>query len=273
MSDSPSPPASPDYVGAAYAQGAANKDTALATAQLSNPNVNTPYGGQKVTYNWDYNTGSFQPTVDQFLSPAQQALQDKYTSINSGLGDVATQGLGYVQSALNKPFDTGALPAQQINPGQTAQDAIMSRLEPQLKREGEQLNTQLTNQGLAAGGEAYNNAQTIQSQRANDLKLQAALQGIGVGQQARQQGLQEQSFLRNEPVNMLNAVRSSSQINTPTFQQYSGATVAPTPLASGVAQQGQAANNLYSAQVGAQNSQNSGLYSLGTAAIAAAAYY
>ena len=54
----PSPPPPPDYAGAAQAQGAANIDTARATAKLNNPNVINPYGTQTVTY------GST-PTLDQ----------------------------------------------------------------------------------------------------------------------------------------------------------------------------------------------------------------
>lgn len=46
----PDAPAPPDYVGAANAQGDANLDAARLTAQLSNPNVITPYGTQTVDF-------------------------------------------------------------------------------------------------------------------------------------------------------------------------------------------------------------------------------
>jgi len=269
MSDSPSPPPPPDYAGAAVAQGAANKDAALVSARQSNPNVVNPYGSQV------FNDSPFaedRPWVVQSLSTVGQQLFNKDNAIKLGLGDVATQGLGYVQDTLNKPFDQSQLPAQQINPGQTAQDAIMSRLEPQLAREDAQLNTQLVNQGLRPGGEAYNNAATLQSQRANDLKLQAALQGIGVGQQARQQGIQEQEFFRTEPLNILNAVRSSAQVNTPQFQPYQGTNVQAAPIYQAATDQGKAQNNIYNAQMGAANENTAGLYKLGGAAIGAAMF-
>jgi hypothetical protein len=272
MSDSPSPPPAPDYVGAAQAQGVANKDAAIASAQISNPNISNPYGWQTVEYVPDQMTGNPVPYVNQHLSPSNQALFEKNQGINLNLADVAQQGIGYVKNTLNKPFDASQLPQQQINPGQTAQDAIMSRLAPQLQREDQQLNTSLVNQGLRPGGEAYNNAMTLQSQRANDLKLQAALQGIGVGQQARQQGIQEQEFLRTEPLNVLNAVRSAQQVSTPQFQPLSGANVQPAPIAQAAGQQGQAAQNIFNAQQGAANAQNSGLYSLGGATLGALAY-
>jgi hypothetical protein len=47
----PSPPPAPDYAAAATAQGAANKDAAIASAKLNNPNVINPYGTQTVSYN------------------------------------------------------------------------------------------------------------------------------------------------------------------------------------------------------------------------------
>ena len=47
---SPAPPPAPDYAGAAQQQGIANLEAARLTARLSNPNVITPLGGQRVTY-------------------------------------------------------------------------------------------------------------------------------------------------------------------------------------------------------------------------------
>ena len=43
---SPKAPPAPDYAGAAAAQGAANKETAIASSRLNNPNVVSPYGTQ-----------------------------------------------------------------------------------------------------------------------------------------------------------------------------------------------------------------------------------
>lgn len=273
MSDSPSPPPPPDYTGAAIAQGAANKDSAVATAQISNPNIISPYGTQRIEYIPSSSNGNLVPYIYQSLSPSGERIYNQDQQIKMGLGDVAQQGLGYVQNTLNSPFDQSDLPARQINPGQTAQDAIMSRLEPQLAREDAQLNTQLVNQGLRPGGEAYNNAATLQSQRANDLKLQAALQGISVGQQARQQGIQEQEFLRTEPLNILNALRSSAQVNVPQFQPYQGSNVQAAPVMQAAQAQGQSDQNIFNQQQASANANTSGLYSLGGAALGAAMFF
>jgi hypothetical protein len=55
---SPAPPPAPDYAGAAQQQGVANLEAARLTARLSNPNIRTPLGGQRVSWgraNFDQN--------------------------------------------------------------------------------------------------------------------------------------------------------------------------------------------------------------------------
>ena len=59
----PTPPPAPDYVGAANAQGAANLTAGQQSASLSNPNINTPYGSQSVTYAPTGPNGDFQPLL------------------------------------------------------------------------------------------------------------------------------------------------------------------------------------------------------------------
>jgi hypothetical protein len=119
----------------------------------------------------------------------------------SGLGGVAggpQQGqFGYAQQFVQGPqlqsqIDIANLPQGPINAGMTAQTALLSRLSPQLQGERQQLQTQLINQGLRPGGEAYNSAMAAQMQKENDLLLQAAAQGISLDQAARQQAFNEQ---------------------------------------------------------------------------------
>ena len=74
--DSPSPPPPPDYAASAQAKGAANIDTARVQARLSNPNVNTPYGSQTVTYG--------QPQFDQ---AGYDAAMAKYNAAPQGNGE------------------------------------------------------------------------------------------------------------------------------------------------------------------------------------------
>ena len=119
----------------------------------------------------------------------------------SGLGGpqaAPAQGqFGYAQQFVSGPqlqgqIDVSQLAAAPVQAGTTAQQAIMSRLAPQLQGERQALYTQLINQGLRPGGEAFNAAMSAQMQKENDLLLQAAAQGISLDQAARQQGFAEQ---------------------------------------------------------------------------------
>ena len=119
----------------------------------------------------------------------------------SGIGGVAggpQQGqFGYAQRFVQGPqlqgqIDISNIAQGPVNAGATAQQAIMSRLSPQIATERQQLQTQLINQGLRPGGEAYNAAMSAQMQKENDLILQAAAQGISLDQAARQQAFAEQ---------------------------------------------------------------------------------
>jgi hypothetical protein len=259
-----SAPSPPDYVGAAQAQGAANKEAAVASGKLSNPSFSNPLGSRDVQFG--YKGDPEQVFIQDSLTPVGQQRFDQEQRINTGLGNIAESGLGYVGSALDNPFDTASLPARSINAGQTAQDAILSRLEPQIAKDRETMRTQLINQGIR-GGEASDDAYRVQGQKENDLRIAAALQGIQTGDQARQQAIQEQSFLRSEPLNMLNAVRSASPVAMPQFQGYSGTNIQAAPIMQATQAQGQADMGLYNAKVGQQNSTLGLLGTLGAAGL------
>ena len=197
MGKKASAPPAPDYAGAAKAQGAANVEAARASAMLSNPNIYGPLGSQTVKYEGDI------PTVTQTLTPEAQATLQAQQQVDRRLAELGLQGVQTAERTLSTPFQTGTgelntvfdlsgLPRAPVNAGTTAQEAIMARLEPQIQRSRAQLETQLANQGLARGGEAYNAAIREQQQQENDLRSQAALQGIGLDTQARAQAASEQ---------------------------------------------------------------------------------
>jgi hypothetical protein len=260
-------PPAPDYYGNAQAQQQQNTQAGAQSTLLSNPNVTNPYGTQRVSYTWDPTLQGWSPHVVQNLSPVGQQRFDQDQRINQGLGGIAEQGLGYVKDTLNTPFDTSSLPERSVNAGETGQEAILRRLEPQIQQDREMMRTQLTNQGLAPGGEAWDNAYRVQNQRENDLRSQAALQGIAIGDTARDKAIQEQSFLRMEPLNTLNAVRSGAPVGIPQFQQWQGANIAGAPLFNAAQAQGQFDVNKYGIRQGGQNNMMSGLFGLGSSAM------
>lgn len=364
---SPKPPPAPDYAAAAQAQGQANLDAARLTARISNPNVSTPYGGQRVTFGKsvfdesgynkameDYNkqlqaysqqeiegagaidrsgndpyafgvfgggvnrvggvgkptaptreqfttmTDQDTPFIEQYLSPEQQKILEAQQRVDLGLSGLGETALGTAQRVIGQPFqpnlrnlqtelggygnvqgapdlagmgqagadvnayefggapdlfgygsagggpagglfglaqgggrplrqqtgidtsgmanvqyapnlsrlgfaqgqvpmeqlqrgiDTSQLAAMPVQAGTTGQQAILSRIEPQLQRRRQALETQLANQGIPRGSEAYNEAITEQQQQENDAIQQAALQGLQLDMSARAQGFGEQ---------------------------------------------------------------------------------
>lgn len=247
---SPKAPPAPDYAGAANATAQGNLEAARAAASANRVNQFTPYGS--LTYSRDPSAATPDEgwTATQTLTPEQQQLLDKQNQTSLGLADTMDQGLSYVQDMMNQPFDQSALPANMVNPGQTGQDAIMARLNPQITQDRAALDSKLANQGITQGSEAWQNAMRQQGNQENDLYSQAALQGIGIGQQARQQGIQEQAFFRNEPINTLNAVRTGAQVQNPTFANVPQQATTAGPDLLG------AANSQYSAALGANNAEN-----------------
>jgi hypothetical protein len=269
-----SAPPAPDYSGAAQATAQGNLDAARTAVAANRVNQYTPYGSLEYSINpqsqWDI-YGNPTWSAVQKLAPEQQQLLDIQNQTSLGLGNLAGKGLGYVEEMLNKPFDTSGLAQTGINPGETMQDSIMRRLQPQIAQGREALQAQLANQGVVPGTEAYNRAMTQQSQRENDLMTSAVVQGTQTGLAANQQGFQQAGYMRNEPINTLNAVRTGSQVSSPSYinniaQQ---ATTQGADLLGAATAQGNyntAANN---ASTAAGSNLTSGLMGLGGAAMMA----
>jgi hypothetical protein len=268
LGPAPSAPAAPDYRAAAQETAAGNIEAARQATAANRVNQVTPYGNLSYAITGSDPYGNPTWTATQTLSPAQQQLLDYQNQTSIGLGKLAGQGLGYVENMLNTPFDVSKLQSTGFNPSQTYQEAYMQRLAPQLQMGREQLAQDLANKGIDIGSKAYENAMRMQGQRENDLLLGATTQGFGVGQQARQSALQEQAYLRNEPLNTLSAVRTGAQVQGPQFVNSAQQATTAGPDILGAAQMG------YNAQMGdfnakqaAQANLNQGLMGLGAAAI------
>jgi len=291
-----SAPAAPDYVGAANATAAGNLEAARASAAANRLAQYTPYGSltYKQTPTKTLNTVDYQKALDAYkkdpsknpnptfedymtynpdagwsatqeLSPAQQDILNKQSSLNSGLLGTAQSGLDYANQVLSKPgVDQSKLAQTGINPGQSYQDAMMSRLAPQIERESAQLEQQLANRGIAAGTDAYNQAKQLQAQNQNDRLNSATVQGINTGLAANQQGFQQQAYNQMQPINVINALRTGSQVQNPNFvnapQQ---ATTAGADLLGATNAQYQNQLNAYNAQQAQSGGFLGGLMNLG----------
>jgi hypothetical protein len=202
------------------------------------------------------------------LTPEAQAALDQQLALNTKYGEVANIGFDKAREIFENPqLDTSMLPDRAINVGQTAQEAILSRLNPQLQTQEEALRTRLANQGITLGSDAYNREMNLQGQRANDLQMQAALQGINLDQANRSAALQEQAYLQDRPLNLINALRSGNQVQAPQFQQFAqqATTAGPNLLGAAQAQYG-AQMDAYNAQQAQTGALMSGLFGLGMGA-------
>lgn len=270
----PKAPPAPDYKGAAKEQGEANKGAAIASSKLSNPNIINPYGQQTVTYGGEEN---LIPTVTQTLSPEQKALFDQSNRISQGMGDLAEGGIDRVGSMLGTGFNMDNIPGQ-AQAGQqgwdNAYNAIVERNQPFMDRRREMTETQLSNQGIFRGSEAHGNAQRDLANQENDFLLGAQQQATGQQQaqfgmdtQARQNAISQEAFLRQLPLNEINALRSGAIINVPQFQGFQGQTMAASPIMQAAQAQDQANMGRYNIQSAGFNNMMSGLFDLGGAAI------
>jgi hypothetical protein len=264
MGKSSSPPPPPDYSAAAEKTAIGNLEAAKYTTKANRVNQITPYGN--LTYE-ESPDGRW--TQTQTLSPQAQSTLDKQMALSNQYADTASVGFDKIKGLLSNPeLDMSQLPTRAIDVGQTAQQAIMSRLQPNLAQQEEALRTRLANQGITLGSDAYGKEMTAQGQRSNDLQLQAALQGINLDQANRASALQEQAYVQDRPLNLVNALRSGAQVQSPQFQSYAmqNPTQGADYLGAAQANYGAQLNN-YNANQASNSNMMSGLFGIGGAAL------
>lgn len=212
-------PAAPDYTGAANAQAQSSKDVTEQQTWANRPTINTPFGQQtwEVKPTWDPSTGQYLNswTQDTNLTPESQAALDSQMRIQQGKSGIAESMLGRMQGEYGQPMNWNDFTSlantpegQQYSPEQiqknigdtpsyakNAEDAIYgqwsNRQEPLMAQQKDQLRTQLYNQGLKEGDQAYDSEMNKLANQQQDARTQAQYQAtIGSGQEAqRMQGM------------------------------------------------------------------------------------
>lgn len=154
------------------------------------------------------------------------------------------QGVSAGPSAQSNPNLSGVA-ASPVNAGQTAYQAQMALLQPQITQSNQALTQQLANQGITPGSEAYANAQRTQGVNNASLEDEAASAGVGLDLTANQQGY--------------NQALNSAQLNNSALAQNFGQQTTAAQLGnSAVAQnygQGLSAQQLQNQAVGQNFSQ------------------
>jgi len=247
------PPPPPDYAAAAKETAAGNLEAARATAAANRVNQVTPYGNLTYSISGKDSYGNDMYTANQTLTPNQQRILEQNQGLNSGLLNTAQSGLNYANNILSRPgVDLSQLPQIGINPGETYSDAIMRRLAPQIAQESQSSDAQLANQGIAPGTEAYNNAKRTLAMSQNDRQLGAITSGMNVGMGANQQAFNQQAYNQMQPINVINALRTGSQVQNPNYVSVPQQANVAGPDILG------ATNAQYTNQVNATNAANAG---------------
>lgn len=204
----PSPPAAPDPAVTAAAQGAANKETAIEQARLNRINEFTPYGS--LVYG---STGNAEVPYSRTITLDPQEFQrlQAERGLDIGLTNLGQTVLNRVGPQIAQPLDLGNIPMRASATPQDRQrveDALMERLNPYLERDRETLRTQLSNQGIGVGNEAYSRAMGDFGKGVNDARLAVIGQAgaeqsrlFGLQQSARDRAIQEQVLQRSLPLN------------------------------------------------------------------------
>jgi hypothetical protein len=268
LGPAPSAPPAPDYSGAARATAAGNIDAARLAVAANRVNQYTPYGSLEYTMSGEDKYGNPMWSATQKFSPENQKLFDIQNKLSFGVGELGETGLGYVRKQLENPFDVSGLPSIGINPSETYTDAYLRRLAPQMQQSRDKLEQQLANQGIQIGSEAYDRAIRNFDQKQNDLMLGATTQGFDVGNRARAAQFAELAYLRNEPLNVLSALRTGSQVTSPTYvNSAQQATTSGPDLLGAQQMQYNAQMGDFNAKNAAQANLNQGLFSLASAGI------
>jgi hypothetical protein len=286
-----SAPQAPDPYKVADATTQTNEQTAAYNKGLNLNNYSNPFGGQNsVQVGTDPHTGA---PLYQTSITASQPLQNLINSAMSAAGSSTGQtqnalfGLGGINNSLaglgNQISPTAAQDAN--TQGREAAYAAQTQyLDPQFKQQQSSLESQLANQGLVPGSQAYDNAMTnynnSKNQAYSNAANQATLTGSQIGSQMLQNNLaavgaqgnllnqqgtnySQQASLAQLPYSQISSLAGLVPGNTGTAQSAAN----PANIAQAFQNQYQGQLNAYNTQTGAANSTKSGLFGLGSAAI------
>ena len=256
-------PSPPDPYATAAAQTQSNHDTANYNAALNRVSQYTPYGNSVYSQTGTDTSGAPTWRSDISLTPMAQQQLDNQMKQNNQLSQLGFTLGNQAGAAINTPWTDGAASRQ------GAQDAYYNRqtsyLNPQFANESNDLSARMANQGVVQGSQAYGRAED-QFGRDKAFAYNQAQQGaIGAGDQAQATALQNQSTLKNAALNQLNALRTGTQIQNPSF------TNAPTSNAAGTDISG-LIEKQYGQESANANNFNAGLFSVAGSAASAAKF-
>jgi hypothetical protein len=255
------------------------------------PNLQTSIGQNAGMEGWDRASNLMMQRLDPQMQRQSERLDAQLAAQGIPLGSEAytraKQDLAMQQNDLRTQAQLQAqnvqqnLFGQELQAGQFGNQAMLGQNQAQLANLGFTNQAQQADFANQLAGMGFNNQQIQQMYQNQQAQQQAnnaigqqeyanRMAGANLSNQARQQGLQEQAYLRNEPLNTLSAVRTGSQVTGPQFvNSFNQATTQGADLLGATQMGYNAQMGAYNAQQAGQNSMTSGLMGLAGAGVMA----
>lgn len=214
---------------------------------MNRVNENTTFGG--ASYGVD---DQGRVTRDTYLSPEQQNLYNSEMGTEQNLTNVAQNLSGGLQNKLSQDFNYNNIAKL---PGVDDFSADRSRIEdslygryearmtPRFEQEMQSFNQSMINRGIQPGTKQYDREYQNLKQSQNDALLDARAQAVaaggaeqgrmfGQGLQARQQGVGEANYLRQQPISEIGSLYDiGSGVRQPNVSPVGQIDVLPTNYA------------------------------------------
>lgn len=227
-----SPPTPPNPTQTAQAQESTNVGTAVAQAGLNNVNQVTPYSSTNFAQTGGYtdpNTGQWVPSYTETTSLTPQAqsiltgtegvansLVPTAQNLANQVGTASTTPLNVNQTANNATIAAGP---QALDPtvAKAAYGAATNFLTPTFAQQQQDLQDQLSRQGISVGNQAYSNAENQLQNTQNSALVGAANNATVTGAnqannmynlalQGQNQNLNQQTLQQQTPLALLSQI-------------------------------------------------------------------
>jgi hypothetical protein len=205
--------------------------------------------------------------ANQGLGQNSAAFQNAQDTFSRGRNDAYSLAQQNAVQQGNTAADQ--LFQQQLGQGQFANQAAAQMYQQNMGQAG--FNNQTAGQDYTQnlGAAQFANQAQAQTFSQSLAAMQAEMQSRQMGNEARNQGMQEQAYVQNMPINQFNSLMSAGQVGMPQGVQYSPTSVGQTDVLGAYALNSQAQQAAYQAQAQQQAGMMGGLFSLGSAAIMA----
>lgn len=197
----------------------------------------------------------------------QQGVTQNSDAWNRAMDDFGRQRTFDYNNAYNNSFATGLaannqLYSQGLSSNQNAYAQALANAQFANQAQAQQFGQNATQANFANAAQNQGFGQGLANAQLNN---QSASQAFQQSLAARNQNLSEQQQAQQIPINLLNALRSGSQVTSPTFGSSPQGNVANTDIASLYNNQYQGQLAGYNSQVAQNNALTSGLFGLGSA--------